>query len=1003
MSRQSAQHRFDPTMGYGTLVAGSAGLYALGLLALAAPRIGGTFTWDGDIISRAVLLAYPKGRETVIYLLACLLVPALAGGAVLAWRRLAAGGSLRADALAHLPLPAWIGYLFIQRGPLWVWILAPLSVHLLLRLALRARGHAMEPVASPPGDAPAVVVDDTEKMALATAWGRLILAGCACGLSLFPHLLGGLDPKSAALIRSLAGVALLTALWLGLSALPLTRLGRGFSQRAAALSAPFTPLALLLLRHLIPNDGPRFTVLCGGLLAASAAWLLVLLVRGAGADGSGRVFWRVVVPLSLYALAYVHVTADRIDLYHEGERIVPAMASSDGAVPYRDVFLWHGLFENDTKGRLAFALVEESVAGMRRFEALLAPLAAVAFFILARACCGSPLGGLICTLLLLHWVAPPNVRYFLPYLALALLATWLRRRDFSAALPAGAGALAALAVFHSLDGGMGVLASAILLLGYGVIVFGDGGPAERAVQAGRVGGAFAAGALAGALVPLTWLMTVDALLPFLGTSADIVFGLSDRSSHPYTTLMPLVGKPLKMLVTYLPALVILWGLGHLAARFPGSGLHRPNPGLVVPLAGALVFFRAVIRRPDIDHVTKLTPLIFLLLLILVAHHGAGLLRGRWSGRTISLAALVPLCGLLVLLGLYKAETPAGQSLSGLRHDPPLLADPDLPMRELSLERAGAGVADVDMSASWIEGVARFLEQHLEPGEPFYDFTNMGLLHFLADRPGPTRFVQTTYAASRGAQQEVVADLTTAQPRYVTFPSGNMRKYDYDRILHPLRHPLITRHLYRHYRPFTVIGDTILLVQKERSGHQRSRALNMFLRKESFASKLGHLPRLFAGTGERVDTVREWDAAGIENGWRAVGPSKGACRTEGERFILTAPKGEPKLSSPQLALDPRGNDALLLRLAAERDLEVALYWRTRGQQQFGKQTWVTFTVVGDGTARDYRVDLGLLPNWVWRGKVAAVQLRVRGETGPLLIERIGLVSIREQPLPAIYFD
>jgi len=998
MSHQSAQHRFDPTAGYGTLVAGSAGFHALGLLALAAPRIGGKFTWDGDIISRAVLLAYPKGRETIIYLLACLLVPALAGGAVLAWRRLAAGRAPRADALAHLPLLAWAGYLFAQRGPLWVWVLAPLLLHLLLRLVLRARTRASDRTGAPPAAADVEEATDAGPSALGTAWARLILAGSACGLSLFPHLTVGLDPKPAALLRSLIGVALLVALWLALSALPLSRLGSSVSRRATTLSAPFMPLALLLLRHLVPEDRTSFPLLCAGLLAASTLWLVVLLFRGAGEADNGRLFWWVVVPLALFSMAYVHTTADRIDLYHEGERIVPPMATTDGAVPYRDVFLWHGLFENDLKGRLAFGLVEESVAGMRRFEALLAPLAAVAFFILARACFGSPLAGLITTLLLLHWVAPPNVRYLLPYLALALLASWLRRRETSTVAPAAAGALAALAVFHSLDGGMGVMVSVVLLLGFGVLRSGTGGPAERLALAGRLGGALAVGALAGALVPLTWLMTVDALLPFLSTSGDIILGLSDRSSHPYATLMPVAGKPLKMLVTYLPALVILWGLGHMAARFPASGLRRPLPGLVVPLAGALVFFRAVIRRPDIDHVVKLTPLVFLLLLMLVSHHGVGVLRGRWPKRAISLAALLPLAGMIVLLGLFQEETPAGQSLRGLNSEPPLLAGPEEPMRELALDRAGAGVGDVELSARWIEGVTGFLERHLDPGEPFYDFTNMGLLHFLADRPCPTRFVQTTYAASRAAQQEVVADLAEARPRYVTFPSGNIRKYGYDRLLHPLRHPRITRHLYRHYRPFTVIGDTIMLVRAEAGGHQRTRALNMFLNKRSFASKLGHLPRLLGGMEERLKIQRQWDAAKIADSWRPVGPARGACRAVGDRFVLTAEKQEPQLNSPQLALEPQGTDALLLRLAADEDLEAALYWRIRGRPQFSKNASVTFTVVGDGMARDYRVDLGLLPNWVWRGPVAAVQLRAQKQTAPLYIERISLVSIRERPLP-----
>ncbi len=981
--------------GFGTLVAAAAGFYGLGLLALAAPHTGPEFSWDGDIISRAVLLAYPKGRETAIYLLACLLVPLLTFTAVFVWRRLASRISPRLDALAHLPLAAWALFLCTERGSLWVWLLGGLLAHLLLRLALLTAGR------HDPAPAVEQVPTDPEPQvspAWTTAWARVILAGTACGLTLLPRFGATMDPKLAALGRTMTGVALLCALWLLLAAMPLPRLGQTWRQRATTLSWPFLPLTLLLLRHFMPYDRTVFPYLFAAVLLASIIWLAILLLRHRGVEPATtsrhRGFWWVVVPLAIYAIGYVHETAGRVDLYHEGERIVPPMATTRGAVPYRDVFLWHGLFENDLKGRLAFSLVDESVAGMRRFDAILEPLAAVAFYLLARACLGSPLGGLAAALLLLHWVAPPNARYVLPYLAFALLAGWLREKGQGPAATAAAGALAALAVFHSLDGGMGALLSAVLILGYGVLRFSRGPLEQRTALAAKQAGVFIAGAAAGALIPLTWLMTQEALLPFIRVSSEIIFGLSDRSSHPYATLMPVLGRPAKLLVTYLPAIVILWGLGHLAARSPASGLRRAMPTLVVPLAGALVFYRAVIRRPDMDHVIKLTPLIFLVLLMLIVHHGRGLLRGRRSlaRRVVSVAALVPLSALLILLGFYQSETAPGRSIQALKREPPLISGPDDPMRELRLIRAGHGVADVENSARWIEGVANFLHQNLEPGEPFYDYTNMGLFYFLADRPCPTRYVQTTYAASRAAQQEVVADLVEAQPRYVTFPSGNMRKYDYDRILHPLRHPLITRYLYRHYRPFTVIGDTIILTRNEEPGHLRTEELEVFLEHESFASHLGQLPRLFARTPVSHATVREWDATGIASQWRRRGPARAASRIEGENFVFTTGSHakQPRLTSPPLDLAPADADALLLRLSADEDLEVVLHYRPDTDVHFTNRARVSFIVTGDGMARDYRVDLGLLPNWAWRGRLASIQLRIYEQTGPLRIERIKLI-------------
>lgn len=991
-------HDSRPSEGYATLAAAAGGLYGLGLLALMAPLVQPAFRWDGDIISRAVLLAYPKERETLIYLLGCIIVPLAALLATAAWRRLSRRVSPGLGALAHAPLLAWTGFLFTGRGPLWAWLTGALLAHLALRAALPAGGRKRVDTGSREASEPADAPSPPE---WAAARARIVVAGTACGLSLFPRALDTIDPKFAAIGRSLTGMALLTAVWFLLAAFSRPGPGVTVRARAATLSRAFQPLALLLLRHFMPGDRTWFPWFAAAAVTASIGWLALLLRRrkdeppGPAGNRRRQRFWWVLVPLAVYAVAYVHETSARVDLYHEGERIVPPMATSRGAVPYRDVFLWHGLFENDLKGRLAFDLVDESVAGMRRFEALLEPLAAVAFLLLAGAVLGSPLGGLAATLLLLHWLAPANVRYALPYVSFALLAAWLHRRARGTALPAAAGALAALAVFYSLDGGMGALLSGGLLLAYGTLLYREGRAAATAARLTHRTGAFLGGAAAGALIPLAWLAAGDALGPFLEVSGEIVLGLSDRSSHPYAPLMPVVGRPAKLLVTYLPAVIVFWGLGHLALRQVGR-LRPALPGLAVPLAGALVFYRAVIRRPDMDHVTKLTPLIFLVLVMLVLHHGSGLLaaRRRAAGRLVSLAALVPLSALFLLLGAYQTETAPGKSVLALRGAPPLITDVDNPMRELRLDRAGPGVADVERSARWIENVVGFLRENLGPDEPFYDFTNMGLFHFLADRPVPTRYVQTTYAASRAAQREVVLALDERQPRFVTFPSGKMRKYDYDRILHPLRHPLITRYLYRNYRPHTVIGDTIIIVRNETPGFAETGALDEFLGLESFASQLGHLPRLLGEQAAGGAAVRTWDAHSIAARWRRIGPVHSASGVEGSGFALASadPDRQPRLTSPPLGLTPSGSDALLLRLAADEDLEVVLYYRPEREPHFTNRGQVSFNVTGDGTTRDYRVDLGLLPNWVWRGTVSAIQLRIPKGSGPLRIEQVSLVRL-----------
>src|SRR5262244_85752 len=55
-----------------------------------------------------------------------------------------------------------------------------------------------------------------------------------------------------------------------------------------------------------------------------------------------------------------------LDTYHEGERLACFDALEAGRLPYRDIFVQHGLGEDIVKPWLACKLIEPSVAALRR-------------------------------------------------------------------------------------------------------------------------------------------------------------------------------------------------------------------------------------------------------------------------------------------------------------------------------------------------------------------------------------------------------------------------------------------------------------------------------------------------------------------------------------------------------------------------------------------------------------------------------------------------------------
>ena len=50
----------------------------------------------------------------------------------------------------------------------------------------------------------------------------------------------------------------------------------------------------------------------------------------------------------------------------------------------------------------------------------------------------------------------------------------------------------------------------------------------------------------------------------------------------------------------------------------------------------------------------------------------------------------------------------------------------------------------------------------------------------------------------------------------------------------------------------------------------------------------------------------------------------------------------------------------------------------------------FVIKGDGGFRDYRIEVGLLPSWVWRGPITGLRLQSLDTDVTLELERIELV-------------
>lgn len=134
----------------------------------------------------------------------------------------------------------------------------------------------------------------------------------------------------------------------------------------------------------------------------------------------------VILPIFIYLLTYSASLHGNIDMFHEGERLAPLNEMLHGGVPFRDVYVQHGLFQNAYLAWFGSLLFEPTLFGVRLMEDVLAPLGYVALYFLGlQVFRGRFLTAFLCVLLASgtqFWVSP---RHSLGLISFTFVANFL--------------------------------------------------------------------------------------------------------------------------------------------------------------------------------------------------------------------------------------------------------------------------------------------------------------------------------------------------------------------------------------------------------------------------------------------------------------------------------------------------------------------------------------------------------------------------------------------------
>ena len=548
----------------------------------------------------------------------------------------------------------------------------------------------------------------------------------------------------------------------------------------------------------------------------------------------------IILPIFIYLLTYSGSIHGNIDLFHEGERLAPLNEMLRGGVPFRDIYIQHGLFQNAYLAWFGSQLFEPTLFGVRLMEDLLGPLGYVALYVLGLQVFRSRfLAAFICVLIASgtgFWVSP---RHSLGLISFAFVANSLTHFQATRTnkIPTFvwklllAGLFTSLAFWYSTEIGLYTLGA----IGLFLVIGGFGTAHEsRQRQLEKDRRAYLLPLISYGCGVLVGFLSVGIYFLSHGALDDAIWNSYIQCRYQLATwglAFPSLSKTLTLLSTegwrafifsegfrwYLPICIFLIVAAYLTYRWL-SGTNSVNTmKLLLLLLGGVAFFRTALGRSDGGHLIYGATFLWLLCLLpleggIVRMFRVGLssLRGRrpWHAALKVAWVLIP----IVIFCWYVGER--HHPLAGFNQKWERLRQNPFKQNTVAQELVRAGGVDIpDDQVEQIQKVVAYIQENTAENEKIFDFTSQGAYYFFANRPGVSRFHQVSYASTPAMQQEVIEALERDKTRLVIFKTGGW--FDaVDGIRVEERHALIAAYLQENYELAIDINNTEILMRKE---------------------------------------------------------------------------------------------------------------------------------------------------------------------------------------------
>ena len=593
-----------------------------------------------------------------------------------------------------------------------------------------------------------------------------------------------------------------------------------------ALTAPLTLLGLYVLSRISSvtivstQSVVRYPWLPWWLAVISTLVVIGLVVRSLLRSHEDRGSARIARSMALYlgaplllllTLAQLAPALPSMDMFHEGESLVAARLSLDGALPWRDLISIHGLLEDVFRSMVGMLVFENSRWGANAGRMMLIVPAywylnyllmvrlfqrnwiAIAAVVIMTAAGNQVAEGLF---------FQTHIRMLLLPIVLLLFArvldraTWLR----TAALTG----VALVAFILTPEMAYLVAALGLTLVAFEWLHRIEGDRWWKTFR--RVALCSACGAV-GLSIFLCYLVATGSLNAYIGYFQTFAFG------HQLTGSIPILWQYWAFdFAAYVTVGVVLVAFWYVIANLRARRTMSANDWTMVALAiFVALYYQKFLSRAD-GHVFQswavAIPLFYYEVYKLVSWASERLAARTWKPPFSSrFVVQLPFVSLFLIVLVIAASPLATQAETGSARFRMFVPEPAQMAREgyvISGQSAVAGVTEVK----------QVLDAVMQPGDKLYDFTNEpGLFYFLLNYDPPTRFYHASMAIRQRNQNELIDELRKSDPDIVVYDGNKYGLPEWDGIPNAVRHYDISRYLLNHYEPFIAFDGYTFLAKK----------------------------------------------------------------------------------------------------------------------------------------------------------------------------------------------